>query len=81
MRTGWTDKLAAPVLRVKERKVSQSLVPAFRKIALLMRIDALRTWKDIMAEMEELEPMSDAECDLRERIFNGTANQSEAHKR
>jgi hypothetical protein len=69
MRTGWSDELAQPILRVKHtRKVSQALRPALVKIARLWRIDATRTVRDIMDTLDQLEPMSEEERSMHRRL-------------
>lgn len=55
MRTGWTDKEASPVLGVHPSKVSQSLTPALRKVALLMLADPLRTLDALREAMGDIQ--------------------------
>lgn len=74
MRTGFSDKEAAIALRVHPRKVSQSLMPAVRKLAALWRIDPTRTLELIQSELCELDPMSDDELRLREAMLIGRAD-------
>lgn len=74
MRTGWKDKEAAPILRVRERKVSQSYVPALEKIARLYRANPHKTMQDILDMVNNLEPMSDEEISAREAMLTGRAD-------
>lgn len=69
MRPGFSDKEASVALRVRPAKVSQSLMPAAEKFARLWRIDPSRTIA--LIQSIELEPMSDAEIALRERLLSG----------
>lgn len=76
MRTTFTDKEAAPILGVKPRHVSQAMVPALRKIALLYRADPAKTMRAILEAIEDLEPMSERELRARESMLTGKANRS-----
>ena len=77
MRTGWTDKEASEILEVRPRKVSQALVPAYRKVARLWRVDPTRTLRDILDTIDDLEPMTENEIDFLERLHAGRADRAE----
>ena len=79
MRAGWSDKDAGVVLGVATPKVSQALVPALTKVARLMRVDAMATMKALLETADDLDPMTPAEMDLRERMLTGRANRDEVH--
>jgi len=81
MRRGWSDKDAAVVLEIRPSKVSQSLVPAIRKVARLSRIDPLRTRLMIEEAMEQLDPMTDEELELLRRLQTGRLDRDELHPR
>ena len=76
-RTGWPIKEAGAVLGIHPNKVTQSIDPAFRKIARLMRADSGKTMRELTAAMEALDPMSEAELDLLTRIQRGRVDRSE----
>ena len=80
MRPGWTDKEAAPVLGVAERKVSQAYMPALVKVAKLWRADPNRTLRDLLAAADDLEPMTDREIELRRRIATGRVDRAEVQR-
>jgi hypothetical protein len=54
MRNGWDYKTEAAVLGVAPTKFSQSITPAlYKKIALLMLADPLRTLVELQEAMQE----------------------------
>lgn len=79
MRVGWSLKDAAAVLDINERRVTQSLDPTLDRVAKLWRVDPTRTMQAILAAVNDLEPMSDAELDLRIRIQTGRADRSDMY--
>jgi hypothetical protein len=48
MRVGWQIKDAAPVLGVHPNKVTQSINPAFEKVAKLMIADPVATMRELL---------------------------------
>jgi hypothetical protein len=81
MRTGWTDKEAAPVLGVAVTRVSQAMLPAIEKIAKLMRVDPKKTMLTIAEAMHSLDVMAEDEIEQRTRELNGTANTHKSNGR
>ena len=79
MRVGWSLKDAAAVLDINERRVTQSLDPTLDRVAKLWRVDPTRTMQAILAAVNDLEPMSDAELDLRIRIQTGRADRRDMY--
>jgi len=92
MRNGWADKELAIALRVAEHKASQSYMPALRKVARLLSLDAARTMRDLAWACESLGPMTaeevrllrlmfddreQAELELLERMHEGRADREE----
>lgn len=54
MREGWSVKSAGPVLGIAPTKVTQSIDPAFRKIAMLMLADPVATHIELLNAMEHV---------------------------
>jgi len=81
MRTGWSDKDAAVAIQVNPRKVSQALGPALLKVRRLWRIDPTATLELILADLNDLDPMSPEELELRTRMLEGRADRTELHPR
>lgn len=78
-RTGFTCKELSAILDVQPTRVTQSVDPALAKIARMWRVNPTRTLQSILAELERLEPMSDAELAIREAMLNGTADRQDIH--
>lgn len=81
MRAGWSLKDAAVVLGIHPNRVTQSLDPTLRRVALLWRADPTRTLLAILAAVAELDVASTEEIDLQERIRQGLADRSELGQR
>ena len=79
MRAGWPCKLAAPVLQVSECRLTQALEPALKKMALLWRADPTRTMEAILDAVNKLEPMTDREIEIRERMLDGKLDRDRLH--
>lgn len=71
MRCGWTNKEAAPVLGCDEAKVSQAMVPAVRKIAMLARVNWHKTLVMLLAEMDRQEREEALELELQADARDG----------
>lgn len=65
------------MLGIRAEKVTQALDPALVKLARLWRVDPTRTMEAMLDAARNLDPMTDAELDLRERILMGCVDRSE----
>ena len=82
LRHGWRLKEAAVVLGIHPRRLMQSLAPTLARMARLWRADATRTMASLMsavADLDELEPMTEQELALRIEMATGRADRSAIH--
>ncbi len=79
MRAGFSLKEAAMVLDIHERRVTQSLDPSLRRIALLWRVDPTATMECLLEAVRRLEPMSDREIEMRTLMAEGRLDRRILH--
>ncbi len=77
MRSDFSCKELGRALGVCDTRATAAWVPALCKVARVWRLDPTRTMRAILQAVEDLEPMSERELDLRERIGQGRADRSE----
>ena len=89
MRSGWTNKEAGPVLgydpgpRGTYPKTSEGMNPAFRKVAVLLKADPIKTLRQLLETLDSLpdpspdeSPMSEQELQRRCEILAGRCDTS-----
>lgn len=59
------------MLGIHERRVTQSLDPTLERMARLWRADPSRTMAALLDAVDHLDPMTDAELELRRLIQMG----------
>lgn len=80
MRDDFSCKELGQALRVVDTRATQAWQPCLRKVARVWRLDPDRTLRAILSEVDALnalEPMGEAELELRERMGRGRADRSE----
>lgn len=81
MRIGFSLKEAGAILGVHERRVTQALDPSLERLARLWRVDPTRTMQLILDAVDRLDPMTDAELNMRELMQRNQLDRSHIHPR
>jgi len=72
MRAGWSIKEAGAVLGISPTKVTQSIEPAFAKVARLMLADPYTTNIELLSAMMKVKAeLDEREIDALVRMHNG----------